>query len=210
LQPAKIDPTTLHTDYKNKKSRVMLKPDQIKYAIGKNGNNIHLAERLTGFEIEIYREIDKSIEDSDDIDIIAFREDFGDDMIYQLLDNGLDTAKKVLDAGIDAIEQALIISPRREDPLDALKMGRTPRLNTRIISEDERKHWRRTAENIYKSIKAEFDEHTVDGVDSADGKDIDLAEAGETEDGAEPIVAEAGEPETSQIASEEADASEGK
>ncbi len=158
LQPAKIDPTTVFTDYKNKKSRVMLKPDQIKYAIGKNGNNIHLAERLTGFEIEIYREIDKSIEDSDDIDIIAFREDFGDDMIYQLLDSGLDTAKKALDAGIDAIEQALIISPRREDSIDAIKLGKAPRANTRIISEEERRHWRRTAENIYKVIKAEFDE----------------------------------------------------
>ncbi len=157
LQPAKIDPMSVFADFKNKKARVMLKPDQIKYAIGKNGNNIHLAEKLTGFEIEIYRELDKALHDSDDIDIIAFREEFGDDMIYQLLDSGLDTARKALEAGVEAIERALILSPKRDELFPDSKRAKA---NTRIISEDDRKYWRRIAESIYKTLQDEF-EHEV-------------------------------------------------
>lgn len=159
LQPAKIDPMSVFADFKNKKARVMLKPDQIKYAIGKNGNNIHLAEKLTGFEIEIYRELDKALQDSDDIDIIAFREEFGDDMIYQLLDNNLDTARKALEAGVDAIERALLLSPKRDDLFADSKRTKA---NTRIISEEERKYWRRIAENIYKTLKDEFEHEAGD------------------------------------------------
>jgi len=123
LQPAKIDPLTVHADMKTRKARVMLKPDQIKYAIGKNGNNIHLAEKLTGYEIEVYRDvIDKSMEDPTDIDIIEFREEFGDDMIYQLLDAGLDTAKRVLKAGVDEIELALLGPQHRRFAPESAKL----------------------------------------------------------------------------------------
>jgi transcription termination/antitermination protein NusA len=166
LQPAKIDPTTVYVDFKNRKARVMLKPDQIKYAIGRNGNNIHLAEKLTSFEIEIYREIEETLEDVNDIDIIAFREDFGDDMIYHLLDNGLDTAKKILDAGLEAVENALILPSKREE-LFLDKKPFTPRPMTRIMSEDERKHWRKIAENIYKTIQEELEAENDEETETA-------------------------------------------
>jgi N utilization substance protein A len=158
LQPAKIDPMTVFVDFKNKKARVMLKPDQIKYAIGRNGNNIHLAEKLTGYEIEIYREIDKTNNDPNDIDIIAFREEFGDDMIYQLLDKGLDTAKKIIDAGIEAVENALVMPTVRADFFDSGGKDGKKFLKpfVKTMTEEERKHWRKIAESIFKTVQAEY------------------------------------------------------
>ncbi len=182
LQPAKIDPMTVFADPKTRKSRVMLKPDQIKYAIGRNGNNIHLSEKLTGYEIEIYRDIsDKSMEDPDDIDIIAFREEFGDDMIYQLLDHGLDTAKKILEAGVDDVENALISTPKREELFD---FGRkTAKQNlVRPMSDDERRHWRKMAENIFKTISQEFDdEGTSDAPDENSNDEQEVSEESSTD-----------------------------
>ena len=158
MQPAKIDPLTIHADIKTRKARVMLKPDQIKYAIGKNGNNIHLAEKLTGYEIDVYRDvIDKSTEDPTDIDIIEFREEFGDDMIYQLLDGGLDTAKKVLKAGIDEIELSLLGSPKIEEQTvfgKSYKSVVKPR--ERKVTDEEKRYWKKIAENIYKTVKEQF------------------------------------------------------
>ncbi|MBV5302947.1 MAG: transcription termination/antitermination protein NusA [Chlorobium sp.] len=166
MQPAKIDPLTIHADMKTRKARVMLKPDQIKYAIGKNGNNIHLAEKLTGYEIDVYRDvIDKSTEDPTDIDIIEFREEFGDDMIYQLLDGGLDTAKKVLKAGIDQIELSLLGSPKTEEQTvfgKSYKSSVKPR--ERKVTDDEKRYWKKIAENIYKTVKEQFTEADLEAL----------------------------------------------
>ncbi|WP_242664253.1 transcription termination factor NusA [Chlorobium sp. N1] len=164
LQPAKIDPLTVHADMKTRKARVMLKPDQIKYAIGKNGNNIHLAEKLTGYEIDVYRDvIDRSMEDPTDIDIIEFREEFGDDMIYQLLDAGLDTAKKALKAGVEEIEQALL-GPQRPDEVTVFgKSMRGPsRPRERRISEDEKRYWHKIADTIYRTVKEQFSDEDLE------------------------------------------------
>ncbi len=160
MQPAKIDPLTVHADPKTRKARVMLKPDQIKYAIGKNGNNIHLAEKLTGYEIDVYRDvIDKSTEDPTDIDIIEFREEFGDDMIYQLLDGGLDTAKKVLKAGVDEIERSLLGSNKPEEQTVFGKTYKTSvKPRERKVTDEEKRYWKKISENIYKTVKEQFTE----------------------------------------------------
>jgi N utilization substance protein A len=156
LQPAKIDPTMVHADPKTKKARVMLRPDQIKYAIGRNGHNIRLAQELTGYEIEIYRDIsDRALEQSDDIDIIDFREDFGDDVIYQLLEAGLDTARKVIDAGKEAVELALTPPQYRDDEFNRLKFERTG-IKPRRISPEDREYWGKMAGRIIKAIEEEF------------------------------------------------------
>lgn len=180
LQPAKIDPMTVHADMKTRMARVMLKPDQIKYAIGKNGNNIHLAERLTGYEIDVYRDvIDKTLEDPNDIDIIEFREEFGDDMIYQLLDSGLDTAKKVLQAGIDEIEQALL-GPTKIDEVSVFGKGRkTVKPRERRLTDEEKRYWKKIAENIYRTVKDQFNEADLQEINDEDN---DAAPEGEGAD----------------------------
>ncbi|NTU68724.1 MAG: transcription termination/antitermination protein NusA [Chlorobiaceae bacterium] len=172
LQPAKIDPLTVHADMKTRKARVMLKPDQIKYAIGKNGNNIHLAEKLTGYEIDVYRDvIDKSLEDPNDIDIIEFREEFGDDMIYQLLDGGLDTAKKILTAGIEEIEEALVGTQKTEE-LFVFNSGpgRKPmKPKERRVSDEEKRYWKKIAETIYRTVREQFNDEDLAALLSGEG-----------------------------------------
>ncbi|WP_245153402.1 transcription termination factor NusA [Chlorobaculum sp. 24CR] len=189
LQPAKIDPMTVHADMKTRKARVMLKPDQIKYAIGKNGNNIHLAEKLTGYEIDVYRDvIDKSLEDPNDIDIIEFREEFGDDMIYQLLDGGLDTAKKILQGGVEKIEEALVGAPKTEE-LFVFNKGRKPvKPRERRITDDEKRYWKKIAETIYRTVREQFSEEDLKSLldDSRErllmGESLDMGENIDTGD----------------------------
>jgi len=64
LSPAKI--TSIKLDEENKRAEVYMKPDQVSLAIGKGGYNIKLAGKLTGFEIDVYRDSDT---DSEDVDL---------------------------------------------------------------------------------------------------------------------------------------------
>jgi len=91
LSPAKI--TSIKLDDDKKTAAVYLKPDQVSLAIGRGGHNIKLAGKLTGYEIDVYREAD---EHEEDVDI----EEFSDEIDGWILDEfkriGLDTAKSVL------------------------------------------------------------------------------------------------------------------
>lgn len=91
LSPAKI--TSIKLDDERKTAAVYLKPDQVSLAIGRGGHNIKLAGKLTGYEIDVYREAD---EQDEDVDI----EEFSDEIDSWILDEfkriGLDTAKSVL------------------------------------------------------------------------------------------------------------------
>jgi len=92
LAPAKI--STMEIDEENKKAKVYLQPDEVSLAIGKGGFNIKLASMLTGYEIDVYREINE--QDLDDI----YLDEFNDEIDQWVLDAfkaiGLDTAKDVL------------------------------------------------------------------------------------------------------------------
>jgi N utilization substance protein A len=92
LSPAKISSITL--DKENKKADVFLKPDQVSLAIGKGGNNIKLASRLTGYEIDVYRENEAGI---DDVDLEEFADEIDGWIIDALKGIGCDTARSVLE-----------------------------------------------------------------------------------------------------------------
>ena len=96
LSPAKI--TSIKLDDEKKTAAVYLKPDQVSLAIGRGGHNIKLAGKLTGYEIDVYREVD---EHEEDVDI----EEFADEIDGWILDEfkriGLDTAKSVLNLSVD-------------------------------------------------------------------------------------------------------------
>ena len=70
-----------------------LKPDQVSLAIGKGGLNIKLASRLTGFEIDVFRDIG---EQEDDVDLDEFSDEIEGWMLDELKAIGCDTAKSVL------------------------------------------------------------------------------------------------------------------
>ncbi len=93
LSPAKI--TSIHLNEEEKKADVYLKPEDVAQAIGKGGMNIRLASMLTGYELEIYRDIDEE-ENEEDIYIEEFADEIEEWIIDILKSIGCDTAKSVL------------------------------------------------------------------------------------------------------------------
>ena len=93
LAPAKI--SSMEIDEESKTAKVYLKPDEVSLAIGKGGYNVKLAGMLTGYEVEVYREID---EDLDDIYLDEFNDEIDQWIIDAIKGLGLDTAKQVLGA----------------------------------------------------------------------------------------------------------------
>lgn len=91
LSPAKITSVTLNED--DGKAEVYLKPDQISLAIGKGGFNIKLAGKLTGYEIDVYRD---TADEIDDVNLEEFSDEIDAWVIQALKSIGCDTAKSVL------------------------------------------------------------------------------------------------------------------
>lgn len=91
LSPARISSIKLNDE--NNTAAVYLKPDQVSLAIGRGGHNIKLAGRLTGYEIDVYREND---EFEEDVDIEEFADEIDGWIIDELKRVGLDSAKSVL------------------------------------------------------------------------------------------------------------------
>src|SRR5271156_560672 len=98
LNPAKI--TSIKIDEPTKHANVFLKPDQVSLAIGKGGHNIRLAARLTGYEIDVYRDAENYTED-------VPLDEFGDEIEGWILDAlksiGCDTAKSVLELSVEEL-----------------------------------------------------------------------------------------------------------
>jgi N utilization substance protein A len=92
LSPAKISSMTINEE--EKKAEVYLKSEEVSLAIGKGGYNIKLASMLTGYEIEVYREMEG--EDVEDIYLEEFNDEIDQWVIDALKAAGLDTAKAVL------------------------------------------------------------------------------------------------------------------
>jgi N utilization substance protein A len=101
LAPAKI--SSMEIDEEAKTAKVYLQPEEVSLAIGKGGYNVKLASMLTGYEIDVYREINE--EDMDDI----YLDEFNDEIDQWVLDAfkaaGLDTAKEVLATGKEDLIQ---------------------------------------------------------------------------------------------------------
>lgn len=100
LNPAKISNITIDED--NNRAEVTMKPDQVSLAIGKGGYNIKLAGKLTGFEIEVYR--DSEI-DEEDVDLQEFTDEIDQWIIDVLKSIGCDTAKSVLELPVEELTQ---------------------------------------------------------------------------------------------------------
>jgi N utilization substance protein A len=96
LSPAKITSITINEG--QRKAEVSLKPDQVSLAIGKGGHNIKLASKLTGFEIEVYREIDA---ENDDVDLEEFADEIESWILDEVKSIGCDTARSVLELSVE-------------------------------------------------------------------------------------------------------------
>jgi transcription termination/antitermination protein NusA len=93
LTPSKV--SNVEVDEEKKRAAVLLKPDQVSLAIGKGGINIKLATKLTGYEIDVFREnMDIEI---DDVDLEEFSDELEAWVIEAFKAVGCDTARSVLD-----------------------------------------------------------------------------------------------------------------
>ena len=100
LSPAKISSIVIHDD--TKRAEVFLKPDQVSLAIGKGGFNIKLAGKLTGYEIDVYRDTEDDVED---VDIMDFSDEIDQWILDEFKNIGCDTAKSVLELSIEELVQ---------------------------------------------------------------------------------------------------------
>ena len=98
LSPAKI--TSIKLDEDAKRAEVFLKPDQVSLAIGKGGHNIKLAGKLTGYDIDVYRDSDV---DQEDVDLEEFSDEIESWIIDELKTIGCDTAKSVLELSVEEL-----------------------------------------------------------------------------------------------------------
>jgi N utilization substance protein A len=98
LSPAKI--TSMEIDEEEKRVKVFLKPDQVSLAIGRGGNNIKLAGKLAGYEIDVYRDGEVDVED---VDLEEFADEIDGWIIDELKTIGCDTAKSVLEMSVEEL-----------------------------------------------------------------------------------------------------------
>lgn len=96
LNPAKISSITI--DEEKKTAAVYLKPDQVSLAIGKGGLNIRLSKLLTGYDIDVYREVEE-----EDVALAEFADEIEGWIIDALKAAGCDTAKSVLELSVEEI-----------------------------------------------------------------------------------------------------------
>ena len=96
LNPAKISSITI--DEEKKTASVYLKPDQVSLAIGKGGLNIRLSKMLTGYDIDVYREVEE-----EDVALTEFSDEIEGWIIEALRNAGCDTAKSVLELSVEDI-----------------------------------------------------------------------------------------------------------
>lgn len=92
LSPAKL--TKLEINEETRTAEVYLEPEEVSKAIGKGGYNIRLASELTGYKIDVFRELES--EQEDDYSLEEFADEIEPWIIDILKSVGCDTARSVL------------------------------------------------------------------------------------------------------------------
>jgi N utilization substance protein A len=98
LSPAKISSIKILEE--DKRAEVYMKPDQVSLAIGKGGYNIKLAGKLTGYEIDVYRDAEGDVED---VALSEFKDEIDEWILNEFRNIGCDTAKSVLERNFEEL-----------------------------------------------------------------------------------------------------------
>jgi len=96
LAPAKLK--SVQVDATTKTATVVVDKDQVSLAIGRNGQNVRLASKLTGYEINLIKE---GGDEEYDMDLNEFREELGEPLYERLMDEGYETVRSILEATVD-------------------------------------------------------------------------------------------------------------
>lgn len=110
LSPAKVK--NIQVSAETRSCTVLVGDDQVSLAIGKNGQNVRLASRLTGYSISLVKE---GIED---IELIEFRDELGKDLYLRIIESEIDTAREFLNTeptkilAIPGMTQELLVEMR--------------------------------------------------------------------------------------------------
>ena len=103
LSPAKLN--SMKIDKERKRISVYLNSDQVSMAIGRGGQNIKLAGKLVGYEIDVFRDVPKDELDDEDVELVEFSDDIDAWILEELHKIGLDTAKQVLALSKEELER---------------------------------------------------------------------------------------------------------
>ncbi len=128
LAPAKLK--SIELDEAAKKATIVVEKDQVSLVIGRNGLNIRLASRLTGYEINLIKE---GVEEEYDMELSEFREELGEPLLERLIEEGYTTARNVLEA---PAEDLLEIEGLTEDKINEMKSMMEKELEEADIEED--------------------------------------------------------------------------
>ena len=115
LSPARV--TSLKLDEENMRAEVLLKPEEVSKAIGRGGHNIRLAGKLTGYEIDVFREGAE-----EDVELSEFSDEIEEWIIQEFSKAGLDTAKSILEQDVvDLVKRTDLEEETIEEVIRILK-----------------------------------------------------------------------------------------
>jgi N utilization substance protein A len=170
LSPAKV--RQIQVDPDNKTATVTVPDDQVSLAIGRNGQNVRLASRLTGYTLTLVKE------GSEDIELIEFRDDIGRELYEQIIEAHIDTAREFLEADLKRLLQIPGMTPERllairKLILDEFNEKELPDINERI--EIARTQLEEAAEakraELGEEIEEMFSQYEVEAYDDVDDDD---------------------------------------
>jgi N utilization substance protein A len=120
LSPAKLK--EIQMDLENKKATILVANDQVSLAIGKGGQNVRLASKLTGFELIVQKEGGE--EEEYDMDLSEFREELGDVLFHKFFDENFKSVRDILKISKEELVNTLGIEPNKVDEIfTMLKKG---------------------------------------------------------------------------------------
>ena len=103
LSPAKLN--SMAIDKECRRISVYLNSDQVSMAIGRGGQNIKLAGKLVGYEIDVFRDVPKEEMEDEDVELTEFSNEIEAWILDELHKIGLDTAKQVLALSKEELER---------------------------------------------------------------------------------------------------------
>ncbi|RPI04073.1 MAG: transcription termination/antitermination protein NusA [Ignavibacteriae bacterium] len=121
LAPAKLK--EIQMDKENKKAVINVANDQVSLAIGKGGQNVRLASKLTGYELNVQKEGGEE-EEEYDMDLSEFREELGDVLYHKFFDENFKSVRDIIQTSKEELVNTLGIEPEKVDEiLTMLKKG---------------------------------------------------------------------------------------